>query len=305
MAGGKYLIQHFQNILMQLIKQYSYFFVVVVLLWSCANYDKKKMSTSDSTRSTTDVVTTVDSTISFVDSTRPSGYSTDTLSAGGHHSRRMFPHSGREPASVDSARAATADDPVPESEKKSAVLGYSFFKRMRQHETRNVFVYIKINHSSSEIKSQLQELNTDTPPERKDDTATILTKNMLLYNNVTAELIQGEDDDFVIKPLHNKAQQELDSVNGNKWQWAVTPKTNKRHARLIIKIDAQRSSGSNEPIVTQTVAVDITLDNIFDITWRWLHDNPEKTLVLILIPVAAYFGKKIFDKRKATQPEKT
>jgi predicted DNA-binding ribbon-helix-helix protein len=75
-----------------------------------------------------------------------------------------------------------------------------------------------------------------------------------------------------------------------------------QHARLYIKVVAEKEDGVKKPIDTREIAISIQLETNF---WRtlvdWLVKNPEKLLVLILIPLVAYFGKKIFDKNKASK----
>ena len=93
----------------------------------------------------------------------------------------------------------------------------------------------------------------------------------------------------------------IDTADGEKsvWQWAVTPKTSVRYARLFLKVVAQKEDGTVKPIDTREFNISIQLETNF---WRslvdWLRKNPEKLLVLILIPIVSYFGKKIFDRYK-------
>ena len=69
--------------------------------------------------------------------------------------------------------------------------------------------------------------------------------------------------------------------------------------QAFFKVVAQKEDGTVKPIDTREFNISIQLETNF---WRslvdWLRKNPEKLLVLILIPIVSYFGKKIFDRYK-------
>ena len=70
--------------------------------------------------------------------------------------------------------------------------------------------------------------------------------------------------------------------------------------QAFLKVVAQKEDGTVKPIDTREFNISIQLETNF---WRslvdWLRKNPEKLLVLILIPIVSYFGKKIFDRYKS------
>lgn len=207
---------------------------------------------------------------------------------------------------VDTAvRVDTAGptNPVVELQKKYGVLGYSYFKAMRQHETRNINAYISIVNAANRVIDTLKEVNSDVVAKRKNDTASIFTQNLILYKYADVTLIDA-DSNFIIRQIHENSRQRIDSLSGNFWTWAITPKTDNTTATLILKVIAEKPDGSREAFQVKNIPITINLDpGIFRSVYSWLYQNPEKLLVLILIPLVAFFWKQItglFGKKKKT-----
>lgn len=218
--------------------------------------------------------------------------------------------SGRAPASEDTAIVIEEPPGNPQSlppnaqPARSAILGYSYFSHMRQHETRSVYAFISINNPQSVIVSTVKDLSADEIPIRKNDTVTIDTYklNMLLYKYVDVNLLQN-DSDFIIHEVHPSARQEIDSVDGNKWQWNITPKTTKEFTTLTLNVVAEKPNGSRDRFESRNIAIDIAIDkNLNRSVWNWMMDNPGKTLTLVIIPLVAFFGKRLFGDNKKTTP---
>lgn len=189
---------------------------------------------------------------------------------------------------------------------RSAILGYSYFSNMRQHETRSVYAYISINNPESVVISTVQDLTADENPVRTNDTVTINTYNlnMLLYKYVDVNLLQN-DSDFIIREVHPIARQEIDSIYGNKWQWNITPKTTKEFTTLTLNVVAEKPNGSRDRFESRNISIDITIDKSINRTvWNWMMDNPGKTLTLVIIPLVAFFGRRYFGDKKAAPPDK-
>jgi hypothetical protein len=183
--------------------------------------------------------------------------------------------------------------PSADQEKRYSILGYSYFKSMRQNETRNINAYVTVVNPATKVIDTLRQINNEVLPERQNDTASIFTQNIILYKYLDITLIDPGSD-FVIKQVHDSARQKIDSVDGNLWSWAITPKTNKREARLILRVVAEKPDGSREPFQAKNIPININLDRgIFRAIYIWLFENPEKALVLILIPLVAFFWKQI------------
>lgn len=187
---------------------------------------------------------------------------------------------------------------IESSKKRSAVLGYSYFKNMRYDETRSINVYVSVINSISKVIDTLREINSEIPPSRKNDTASIITKsvitkNILLYKYLTVSLIDP-DSNFNIKGIHDNDRQQIDSTADNSWAWSVTPKTKKSHVRLVLKVIAEKQDGSLEPFGARNIPIDISVDTgIFRAIYLWLYSNPDKALAIVLIPLIGFFWRQL------------
>ena len=204
---------------------------------------------------------------------------------------------------LDSYRVITRNrrpiSPQPSTtNQRSGVLGYSYFRKMKQKETRNISAYVKINNSQAEVISQLKELNESVNPVRKSDTASIYTQNILLYSFLDVSLIDA-DSNFVLRSVHESNRQKIDSLQGNLWQWAVTPKTDRKQARLILKVVAEKPDGNRDAFQSREIPIDISLDySLFRTIWSWLMLHPESFLVLIIIPVITFAVKQYVNRKR-------
>lgn len=223
--------------------------------------------------------------------------------------KKIKPKLTENPASVHSKIDSSIFLPpfpfIP-NKKKSGVLGYSYFKQMRQEETRNIDVQVvavnagnMVSKVANNILADLKEMNNQVKAERKADTASYFTTDNIYFYKYLTITLSDPNDNFKIDSLHFPSRQFIDTIETNKWQWAVTPKTSVKNARLFINVVAEREDGSQKPIGIREIAIEIELKTNF---WRtlltWLSNNPDKLLVLILIPLAGYFGKKIIDTIK-------
>lgn len=128
-------------------------------------------------------------------------------------------------------------------------------------------------------------------------------KNFLVYKYVEVSLLQN-DSDFIQKPLQLSDRQEVDTINGNKWVWNITPKTTKKHASLTLRVIAEKTNGNRESFESQNIAIDIIIDkNLTRNVWDWMMENPGKTLTLVIIPLIAFFGRKLFGGDKSQKPK--
>lgn len=223
--------------------------------------------------------------------------------------KKIKPKLTENPASVHSKIDSSIFLPpfpfIP-NKKKSGVLGYSYFKQMRQEETRNIDVQVvavnagnMVSKVANNILADLKEMNNQVKAERKADTASYFTTDNIYFYKYLTITLSDPNNNFKIDSLHFPSRQFIDTIETNKWQWAVTPKTSVKNARLFINVVAEREDGSQKPIGIREIAIEIELKTNF---WRtlltWLSNNPDKLLVLILIPLAGYFGKKIIDTIK-------
>lgn len=149
------------------------------------------------------------------------------------------------------------------------------------------------------IKLNLQDANSQVKPERRSDSASYFTNQNIFFYKYLTITFNDPDDNFKIDSLGIAPRQLIDTLENNLWQWAVTPKKSTENVRLILKVAAEKDDGISKPIDTRKIAINIQLEtNVWRNLATWLRTNPEKLLVLILIPLAAYFGKKIFERKK-------
>ena len=275
-------------------KIFPYCFVAFIFI-GCSSAENKKYSPDENT-ATDSAAAAVDTSVAAVDTAQAITADTPTVSI-----------------PVDTAIPIPLPVPVVTPTKpKTAVLGYSYFSHMRQDETRNIYANVvavnqgvSVNKLKDSIIADLKEINEQIAEKRKSDTASYFTKeNILFYKSLTITLLDPGNN-FKIDSLGISGTQLIDTNDNNKWQWAVMPKTSAKEGRLIIKVNAQREDGSQKLIDTREISISIQLETNF---WRetitWLRTNPEKLLVLILIPLFAFFGKRIFDRKKANETDK-
>ena len=270
-------------------------FALAILINSCNNAEE------NTTRQTT-----VDSSVAVVDSVQKTDVDTTTKTQPVKPPVMVDSIVKKDPAT---AKKDSVVKTVTTNTKKSAVLGYSYFTHMKQDETRSIYAQVMavnvkeaVNKLTEQIKEDLQNANTQVKPERKSDTASYLTGINIYYYKWLTITLNDPDSNFRIDSLGNSQRQLIDTADGEKsvWQWAVTPKTSVSYARLFLKVVAEKEDGTVKPIDTREFNISIQLETNF---WRslvdWLRKNPEKLLVLILIPIVSYFGKKIFDRYKS------
>ena len=251
-------------------------------------------------------VTTLDSAIAVVDSVQKTVVDTTTKTQPVKPPVMVDSIVKKDPAT---AKKDSVIKTVTTNTKKSAVLGYSYFTNMKQDETRSIYAQVMavnvkeaIDKLSAQIKEDLQSKNIQVMPERKSDTATYLTGINVYYYKWLTITLNDPDSNFRIDSLDYRQRQLIDTTDGEKnlWQWAVTPKKSVSYARLFLKVVAEKEDGTVKPLDTREFNISIQLETNF---WRslvdWLRKNPEKLLVLILIPIVSYFGKKIFDRYKS------
>jgi hypothetical protein len=189
--------------------------------------------------------------------------------------------------------------------KRSAVFGYSFFKNIRQNETRKIDAFVSVINPISKVIDTLKEINAAYIPERTNDTATVFAKNIMVYKSLDIQLYNAGDSDFIIR-AYSERNQEIDSLDGNSWSWTVTPRTDKKYGTLIMNVVAEKPDGSHEPFSTIQIPITISIDRAIDRSlWQWMMDNPEKVITIILIPFIIFFWKQITGLfRKKTVPPK-
>jgi len=191
--------------------------------------------------------------------------------------------------------------PAPDA-LKQAVLGYSYFKEMKRMETKYIHAFISIAHPESKVKDTLKALNAADGLEKGNDTTSIFTKNMNIYRYVDVSLVNAGDSAFKVVKIHDAARQEIDSLSGNHWEWAVTPTTDEKTGILVLKVVAEKPDGSKEAFQAQSIPIKIDVQrNLLRRVWNYMIDNPGIVLTAILIPVLGFLGRSLFNRKKKNE----
>lgn len=181
---------------------------------------------------------------------------------------------------------------------KTGILGYSFFKKMSRKETKTINVFVTVNNPAGFVEDTLKQIqNSMNVTEKKNDTSVVYTVNILLYRFLNISL-KDPAQSFKIDTLIKPTRQMIDTVLGNRWEWAITPNTNEKEANLYLLVNAEKPDGSNNQFKDQLIPITINIENDWFRTFiLYCKDNPGVVITAILIPLAAYFGKRYFDKK--------
>lgn len=187
---------------------------------------------------------------------------------------------------------------------KSAVLGYSYFTTIKRNELKNIRAYLNINFPESKVRDTLRKIERLQQVDIKDkDTNIINTLNINLYDYIEVNLLDPAKD-YTITPVNHTAdKQKVDTIKGNNWGWSVLTKTDKNATSLILKVTAYMPDSTAE-LDNRVIPIRIKLEkNIFRKLWTVLLDDPKYFLVVILVPLIAFLGKRYLAGKKR-EPEK-
>jgi hypothetical protein len=208
---------------------------------------------------------------------------------------------------VDSA--VTHIDTLPAIAKvvkrKSANIAYSYFTTIKRNDLKHISAYLSITQPEAAVKEILRKIErTQRINSENEDSSIINSLNIpLVYDYVEINLLDPAADYTISKVGHNNDKQKIDTINGNKWDWTVLTKTNKKDTRLILKITAYLPNASEE-LENRSIPIRIKLEQgILRKLWATLLDDPKYLLTAILIPLIAFFGKRYFDQKKAQKKD--
>lgn len=199
---------------------------------------------------------------------------------------------GRNPAAVPAE---------PSSVKKSAVLGYSYIPEMKPGEIKNVNVYISATNPTSFIIDTLKEIiQNQVISNPKDTSIAVLTTQQIDFYKYLTVTLMSFDSAFAIKAIHDGDRQEISSLYDNRWRWTIKALSEEKEGLLIIKVEAETPEGVAKPLKDINIPIRVNVrTDIVRTTWIFLTKNPEFFLTFILIPLAVYFGKRLFERKKA------
>ena len=201
------------------------------------------------------------------------------------------------PSSTDAAPSTTNEQPAT---RKTATLGYSYPVKMFRGESKNINVYVLIRNQQSRVRDTLQVI-VDEQSIGDGDSVAINITNVIWYKTLSIELIDPAND-FSITPVHNSNKQIIDTIDGNRWRWAIKTATDKKVTELILKIVAEKEDGTTNKFDDKTIHIEIQIDrNIVRRFINYLTDNPAVS-VPILVSLFGFLGwwiKRRADKKKS------
>ncbi|MEO5562728.1 MAG: hypothetical protein ABIR18_04815 [Chitinophagaceae bacterium] len=179
---------------------------------------------------------------------------------------------------------------LPQGSRKSATLGLSYFPVMHRNETKDVNVYVSVKFPSSLVRDTLRSIVIEQTNHYADhDTSIIYTINVIWYKTLDITLVDPAGD-FTITPIHPANNQIVDTINGNRWRWTITTKTDKKVVTMIMKVIAAKEDGTIDRFDDKTIVIKVKIDkNVVRVFIDYLLDNP-KVSITILVSLFGFLG---------------
>ncbi|HSZ35253.1 MAG TPA: hypothetical protein VK772_18200, partial [Puia sp.] len=183
--------------------------------------------------------------------------------------------------------------------RRQALLGYSYFKKIQQGRSKDINVFVSIKFPASRIVDTLTKLSKPESGEFKNDTATVATE--IFEDNL------ADCDSVDVTLTDPSAAFKIDSFGLtrqpiaalSRWTWAVTPLTNLKKANLILNATPRRKDGSPKTIDPKVIIIEIEIvPGFFRNLWIYINDNPWTIMTVIIIPLAVFLGKRLFKTQK-------
>lgn len=208
-------------------------------------------------------------------------------------------HGGSGSINHQSEQPTAAAPDKEEIKPASATLGYSYSKKMKLEDTKDLRVTVRIDGTAAQVRKQIRTIeNMELGIIPKKDTSTIgIVQNITAYKTLEISL-QYDKADFTITPVETEERQELDFVNGNNWHWTVRALGEKsRTAKVILKIFAEGTDGKKSKPFIKNVDIEILIDDPktpVDKVLEWIGKNIMPLLSILIIPLVIF----LYNKRK-------
>ncbi len=190
--------------------------------------------------------------------------------------------------------------------KKTASLGYSYYPKIKQNETKDFRVFVKINGEGKIIYQEIRSREKiEGPDDYNTDTSkiVILPYKIDLYKKLKI-VLEVDSADFKIVP-QAPGEQELDLVNGNHWHWNLRAVANsERIAQITMKIIAIKSEGDTVYLPSKQVNIKVAINKPDPVSFStrimdWLGNNIQYVVGSIITP----FGVFLYGRRKKKKEE--
>lgn len=193
---------------------------------------------------------------------------------------------------------------LPKEEPKNAVLGFSYFPKILQNETRDLRVFVQIQGDEKNVSKKLKAIEKEDLQFTKTEDSSIvcIVKDIETYKKLSIKPIYDSDDFKVIKvddgpDISNEKdvnEQELDFVKGNYWHWkikAIAPTARMGNVTLLIK--AETPEGQKVKLAERQINIKIDIDqpklSFSEKVYKLADDHFKEILSLIIIPIGLYF----------------
>lgn len=210
------------------------------------------------------------------------------------------------------------DKNIYKEEPKNAVLGFSYFPKILQNETRDLRVFVQIQGDEKKVTTKLKTLEKEDLEFTKTEDSSIvcIVKDIETYKKLSIKPLYDTDDFKVTKvddgpEIQNERdvnEQELDFVKGNYWHWkikAIAPTARMGNVTLLIK--AETPEGQKVKLAERQINIKIDIDQpkltFSEKIYKLADDHFKEILSLIIIPVGLYFINFLRKKFAAKKPE--
>jgi hypothetical protein len=168
---------------------------------------------------------------------------------------------------------------------------------MAVHDSKNIHVFISIPYSEGKIRDTLMQITADDDIDDNDKSTTDSIKikyDIPLYKTVNVQLMPL-DTTLKVTRNHPSDLQKVNTNSGNHWSWTVlATSANKPISKLKLNITTQ----SPNNFITRTIPINIKVEShIFRRVYNYVAENPSVLIGTILIPLAGFAGKRIFDRK--------
>jgi len=180
-----------------------------------------------------------------------------------------------------------------------ATLGISYFKSIRQYETKDLRVTAIFNGDAKLVRKKIRDIEAvEYEYVPKQDSSTIrVIKDITLFKRLKIKL-HYDKADFTVTPVPEDAkdEQELDFESGNNWHWTVRAVADKPHPAIVkVEIFGENHKGDFKLIALKEVEINIDItksDTFWSKASKWPGDHLDYIIESLIVPLVIYLWKR-------------
>ncbi len=219
--------------------------------------------------------------------------------------------------SVNVAKSSTKSFPKDDVSKPvDATLGFSYYPVIRQNETRDLRVFVKVQGKASDVRQSIRKIEQEDLEFTKinDSSVVCIIKNIEAYRKLSIKPLYDFDDFKITKvddaePLsqNDPNEQVLDFEHGNYWHWKVKAIAKTAHlGNITLLIKAETPAGQRLKLAERQINIKIDI-NEPELTfgqklYKFADSHFKEILSLIVIPLVIYLFNMI---RKRVKPKES